>query len=352
MLIINRGQGVKGYHTLAAAKQSINIDQDDANQDPHDFIHAFLFGNGSIIREGQGVRSRLKMTRSTEGWIGIPHGGIGMGILLELALHMGAAGSHPIKQYPLNVEYRLGGASLRVGDTVEAAVTTREGGLSGQILREGDNEPYMGANIIYGKEGPHKKEQFQASLPDHFEDIANRLLPMPYYRNCFVCGVEREKPGLRRRFFFVEGEVAEKIVVSLAGFDEQDKASFNRFQRNEIFHPLPILALLDEALGFAAFMVSASGGVTVRIDYTFYRDIRVGERLLFFGQGGKLRGKTPTRIMCWASGGAAVVHEDGTLEPVVSASGQWLGVPALTQQMREALIPAELNRHIFELAGH
>lgn len=336
---------------MAETQQSKPMDQRDATREPGDFIHSFLFGDACIIEEDQGVRSRLKMTRSTEGWIGIPHGGVGMGILMELALHMGAAGMHPVNRYPLHVEYRLGGASLRIGDTVEAAVTTHEGCLSGQILREGEVEPYMRANIHSGKEGNYKNIQFQASLPIRYEDIANRLLPLPYYRNCFVCGVEREKPGLRRRFYFVDGEGAEKIVVSLAGFDEQDEASFNRFQRNEIFHPLPILALLDETLGLAAFMVSTSGGVTVRIYYTFYRDIQVGERLLFFGRGGKLRGKTPSRIMCWASGGAAVVRDDGTLEPVVSASGQWLGVPALTRQMREALIPEELNRRAFELAG-
>jgi hypothetical protein len=332
-------------------KQSINMDRNDATQEPEGFIHSFLFGKGSIIREGQQIRTRLKMTRSTEGWIGIPHGGIGMGILLELALHLDTAGLPPANRYPFNVEYRLGGASLRVGDTVEAAVTTNEGCLSGQILREGEADPYMCANIHYGKEGNYNKEQFQASLPVRYQDIADRLLPLPYYRNCFVCGVERAKPGLRRRFYFVDGEVTEKIIVYLAGFDEVDKQSFNLFQRNKIFHPLPVLALLDEACGFAAFMVSASGGVTVRIDYTFYRDMRVGEKLLFFGRGGKVRGKTPARIMCWASGGAAAVHEDGTLEPVVSTSGQWLGIPALTRQMREALIPAELNRRIFELAG-
>lgn len=316
-----------------------------------DFIRSFLFDDAHIERDDQQIRSRLKMSRSTEGWIGIPHGGIGMGILIELALHMGGDGLHPVNQYPFNVEYRLGGASLQVGDAVEAVVFRHEGGLSGRILREGEDEPYLRANIQYGKEGPHKKDQFQASLPVRYEDIENRLLPLPYYRNCFVCGIEREEPGLRRRFYFVDGEIAEKIVVSLAGFDEDDKQSFNRFQRNEIFHPLPILALLDETLGLAAFMVSASGGVTVRIDYTFYRDIRVGERLLFFGRGGKLRGKTPSRMMCWASGGVAAVHDDGTLEPVVSASGQWLGVLALTRQMREALIPEELNRRAFELAG-
>jgi hypothetical protein len=128
-------------------KEPIKRDRDKAAQEPQDFIHSFLFGNANIIREDREVRSHLKMTRSTEGWIGIPHGGIGMGILLELALHLDAAGLAPVNRYPFNVEYRLGGASLRVGDTVEAAVTINEGCLSGQILREGEDEPYMCANI-------------------------------------------------------------------------------------------------------------------------------------------------------------------------------------------------------------
>jgi len=337
--------------TLTLLNQSGHMDQCDATKEQADFTHSFLFGNACITRGDQYVRARLKMTRSMEGWIGIPRGGIGLGILLELALHAGTDGSHTLDRHPFNVEYRLGGASLRVGDTVEAIITHNKDGLSGRILREGEDKPYMQAKIGNEKEGAYKKDPFQASLPLRYADIANRLLPLPYYRNCFVCGIERKDPGLRRRFYFVEGEVTEKIVVSLAGFDEQDKASFNLFHRSKIIHPLPILALLDETLGFAAFMISASGGVTVRIDYTFYRDIRVGERLLFFGRGEKLKGKTASRIMCWASGGAAAVHEDGTLEPVVSVSGQWLGVPALTQQMREAMIPAELNRRIFELAG-
>jgi len=316
-----------------------------------DFVHSFLFDNSHIERNDQQIGCRLRMTRSMEGWIGIPHGGIGMAILLEMAFQIVGDEMPTVNRYPFNVEYRLGGASLRVGDTVEATVIRQEEVLSGQILRDGEDEPYMRANIRYGKEGPHSKVLFRASLPACYQDIENRLLPLPYYRNCFVCGVERAEPGLRRRFYFVDGEAAEKIVVSRTGFDEEDKQSFNRFQKNAIIHPLPILALLDETLGLSAFMVSASGGVTVRIDYTFYRDIRVGERLLFFGRGGKLRGKTPSRIMCWATGGVAVVGDDGALEPVISSSGQWLGIPALTQQMREALIPEELNRRAFELAG-
>ena len=337
--------------TLASTRQSGQKTPQGDTREMNDFIHSFLFGDACITQEDQTIQSHLKMAPATEGWIGIPHGGIGMGLLMELALRMEDPALHPAGPYPFNVQYRLGGARLRVGDTVAATVVRGEDGLSGQILREGKDEPYLSAQFRYATEGAYEKGQLQTSLPANFKDIENRLVPMPYLHNCFVCGVERQEHGLRRRFYFIDSEAKEKIIVAFAGFRQADHQSFNRFQRNGVYHPLPILALLDETLGLSAFLVSASGGVTVRIDYTFYRDIRVGEKLLFWGRGGTMRGRAPSRCMCLASGGVAALRDDGTLEPVVSASGQWLGLPVLTQQMREALIPEELNRRAFEHAG-
>jgi hypothetical protein len=55
-------------------------------------------------------------------------------------------------------------------------------------------------------------------------------------------------------------------------------------------------------------------------------------------------------MMFWASGGAAVVRPDGTFEIVMTSSGQWLAIPALTEQMRHNLIPAELTGRAFAIA--
>jgi hypothetical protein len=49
--------------------------------------------------------------------------------------------------------------------------------------------------------------------------------------------------------------------------------------------------------------------------------------------------------------GDSDVHKDGILETVIAASGQWLGVPELTRQMKIELMPKELTERAFRIAG-
>jgi hypothetical protein len=104
-------------------------------------------------------------------------------------------------------------------------------------------------------------------------------------------------------------------------------------------------------MGWAGFMSSASGAVTVRIGYTFYRDIQVGERLVVFGRGEKVKGNAGLRLLFWTSGGVAVVNNSGSFEVVITSSGQYLGVSELTEQMKTELIPKELTTRVFTFAG-
>ena len=98
-------------------------------------------------------------------------------------------------------------------------------------------------------------------------------------------------------------------------------------------------------------MASGSGGVTVRICFTFYRDIAPGERILVMGRGDKVRGKASSRLLYWGSGGAYVIRDDGRLETVITCSGQFMGVPELTEQMKIELSPQDLTERAFALAG-
>ena len=59
---------------------------------------------------------------------------------------------------------------------------------------------------------------------------------------------------------------------------------------------------------------------------------------------------TPAERMAEAGYATAVVGKWGAFETVMTASGQFLGVPALTEQMRTELIPQELTRRAFEIA--
>ncbi len=126
---------------------------------------------------------------------------------------------------------------------------------------------------------------------------------------------------MKRCFYLLDTDQPDKIIVATAGFYLWDNESFYFSQRRNIIHPIASLALLDEAMGWGGFMITSSGGVTVRMAYSFYRDIHVGERMVFFGRGEKMR-RSFGRVFSWASGGAAVVHDDGRLEAVIAASGQ------------------------------
>lgn len=313
--------------------------------DRHDIITGFLFGAAPVQTEGDSVRTEMLMDLRTEGWMGIPHGGIGMAAMAELGSYLNS-GSLP---YPFTADYRLGGSRLRVGDAVRIELTRGGSGITGHMTPQGADAPYLTAELFSSGPITQDAAALKPYLPERFAAMEERLLPLPYYKNCFVCGVERRDPGLKRKFNILDGPPV-KPVVSLAGFDPEDGATFYLFQRDGVLHPLPLFALLDEAIGWAGFMMSGSGAVTTRMGYSFFRPVRASERIVVLARGDKLR-KTATRVMFWASGVAAAVTADGSFEVVAAASGQYLGMPELTEQMRIELMPQELTLRAFELAG-
>ena len=316
-----------------------------------DFVKEFLFGDSRITEDGGRLRADVFMDRRAEGWIGIPHGGIGMGAILELATLLDGHPRDDRALYPYSVDFRMGGSAARVGDSVRIEVATADEGASGKILVGRETTPYISAVVSYQKDDPERREAFISYLPRSFRDMDRQSIALPYYKNCFVCGVDRQQPGLRRKFQLLDRKFPGKIVISTAGFETGDQENFFRFQRDGKVHPVSFLALLDETMGWAGFMRSASGGVSVRLSYTFYRGAFIDERLIFFARGEKVKGRDGSRVLFWSSGGAAVVGNDGTFEPVAVASGQFLGVPDLTEKMRKGLIPQEWTRRAFELAG-
>lgn len=315
------------------------------------FVREFLFGSSSVSRSGHNIRMDLFMDPRTEGWIGIPHGGIGMGAILELATWLDGHPPDDRALYPYSVDFRMGGSAVRVGDSVRIEVETADEGASGTIRVGREETPYISATVSYRKDDPEKRDTFISYLPRSARDMDRQPIALPYYRNCFVCGADRQQPGLQRKFQLLDTGGSRNIVISTVGFEPGDQEIFGRFQRDGKIHPLAFLALLDETMGWAGFMRSASGGVSVRLSYTFYRGASVDERLVFFARGEKVKGRGGSRMLFWSSGGAAVVRKDGTFEPVAVASGQFLGVPDLTEQMRKELIPPEWTRRVFELAG-
>lgn len=315
----------------------------------NDYVRQFLYGSEAIARVGGHATADVLMDERREGWIGIPHGGISMGIMMDLAMTLDAYPRRDELLFPVSADFRLAGASIRIGDLLHFDVLPVSGGAEGSATVDRDPLPYMSSAIRYGESNEEHGRAFSAFMPEKCGAVLKELTLLPFYRNCFVCGVERSYPGLKRQFRL--WDTPGRIVVSAVGFSGADPDSFCRFSRNDFLHPLPFLALLDEILGWGGFLISGSGAVTVRIGFTFYRPVSCDEKLLFFGRGDRVRGRNSSRLLFWASGGAASVKEGGRLEMVASASGQWFGIQDLTQQMRSSLLPRTLMEKAFELAA-
>ncbi len=314
-----------------------------ADDHPDLFTRDFLLGKSIVRENGHSLSAAVIMDSHKEGWVGIPHGGIGMGAAAEMALLLNDS-EH---SYPFTADFRLGGTSARVSDTFHLKAEKKERAISGVIHVNGEQAPYLKSEIRFGE--VIKTEQPPEFLPSVLPIDESRLRPLPIYSNCFVCGTDRRMPGLKRKFHLLEAASGEKVAISTAGFEPSDAASFFLFRRGDGVHPVAFTALLDETLGWGGFMLAATGAVTVRINFSFLREVTPGEKIIFYGFGEKVRGKAGSRLLFWAKGGAVVVKEGGHLEPVAAASGQWLAVPELTRQMHENLIPSELTREAF---GH
>jgi len=314
-----------------------------------DFIGQFLYGSGTNLSSGDHARADILMDEHMEGWIGIPHGGISMGIMMDLAMQLDAYPGRDDLRFPISAGFRFGGTKIRVGDSLHFDVTPASGGAEGSATLDCNPLPYLTASIRYRDSDDEQGKAFSAFMPEKCDAVLTELDLLPSYRNCFVCGIERKDPGLKRQFS-VWGR-SDKTVVSQAGFTDADQDPFYCFSRQGLLHPLPFVALLDEILGWGGFLLCGCGAVTVGIDFTFYRPVSSREKLLFFGRGDRLRGRPSSRLLYWASGGAASVREDGTLERVVSASGQWFAIQDLTRQMKSSLLPKTLMERAFELAA-
>ncbi len=315
----------------------------------NDFVRTFLFDNADIVKSAGKISMPMMMDAGKEGWVGIPHGGIGMGAMLELTNGFEHCTFENDLKYPVQCSFRMGGSEVRVGNTVLIEATATETGISGRISPEGADMPYITGEISFGDKVPEKDAYARDYVPENFSQISGKLEHIPYYLNCFVCGVERSMPGLKRQFHLWSSPHGD-IVCAFSGFNPEDKQTIHRFCRNGCLHPITLFAVLDETMGWGGFMAYAHGGVSVRLKYTLLRKIGVHEKVVFFGRGEQVKGRIDKRMFFWASGCGAVMRDDGTFEVVVVSSGQWFAMKALTEQMKNELIPKEQNAKIFAIA--
>ncbi len=287
------------------------------------------------------LEADLLMEKKHEGWIGIPHGGIGISAVLDLAdlcwlRHKGTNLPFP---YTISLKF---GDRCRLGDVLHLRAELDDGQsqVAFRMQRPGQRQSYIAGTVEPNSEF---EDGEIIDLPPLAEiERHATLTPLSIYDNCFICGNHRSAPGMQRRFF--QADFKERhFILAKFGFDPRDATIAKRFQQAEgVLHPGVIGAVLDEICGWSGFIKHELFGVTVRLQLSFKRPVLVSEKLLFAAVEPEVRGRGNRRLYR-ARGFLVAVSDAGSYETVAMAAGQWLALPVLREQFYETRIEEDLS---------
>jgi len=305
--------------------------------------HSFLTGDDPFLQisplEGtrEGTAEEILFEPRHEGFVGIPHGGISMGLCLDAWRRIGSP------SYPVSVRFRFGGSGITIGDralfTVEEDRESSEPCVLGKITKPGDKTPYLRAEI---RSAPDASRSVPVDNP-----LALDLRKLPYYRNCFVCGHHRIVPGLQRRFAVDQTNGGHLVSTGWGDVsDDGDRSKFFLFGKEEL-HPAVLISIFDENTAWAGFMLTRSAGLSVRVEFTLMRPVASHERLLFVSQPTGIRGNPKAPRFFLAEGTIFSVADPGRPEPVAYGKGEWVVMDQYTAQIKENLLPGNDWQWIF-----
>ncbi len=277
-----------------------------------------------------GYSAELVFEPQHEGFIGIPHGGLAMGLCLDAWRRSG------IFSYPVHMRCKFGGSGIAIGDGATFSVEfpgPQRSRMLARITKNGDKTPYLKAEME-----PAALTQSSAWLP---HPPGNDFRKLPYYRNCFVCGHHRSVTGLQRRFRVHVSDDA-KIVTTPWGLDadDRDRAGYFLIGKQEL-HPTVLISVFDENTAWAGFMETRAAGLSVRLEFTLLRPVGIHERLLFVGRSAGVRGNPRAPRFFLAEGAIVAVNGTGNPEPVAFGRGEWIIMDLYTAQIKEHLLPQD-----------
>lgn len=272
--------------------------------------------------------SEIVFENHHEGFIGIPHGGVAMGLCLDLWRNL------PGAQYPVKVSFRFAGTGISIGDKaileVEGASGFDQQSRAIKITKLGDRKPYLTATF---KPLDDDFCESPSSMP------SNEFRPLPYYKNCLVCGHHRAVVGLKRQFRYHEVGQDKMVTVVWGQNDEDlDRAKFFLIGENEL-HPFVLIAIFDENTAWGGFMETRRGGLSVKLDFLIRRPVQSTEKLLFIGRPAGIRGASSSPRFFSARGEILSLSDPKSPEVVAHGWGEWVVLKQYTEQIRNNLIP-------------
>jgi acyl-coenzyme A thioesterase PaaI-like protein len=295
-------------------------------------IHDYQVNRGSI-------RTEITIDHRHEGWPGIPHGGIAMTALVELADLL----DQVTGEYPMQTNFRFGGDKLILGDRISISLTNINESYRGEINKISGVLPYMTGTLVHRYEQKYEEEL----------SALERLIKRPYTsKNIFTIPdfvhrilFKREFQYLHRSREFEFRELPDGRMYMLCFFKnsrgEIQQGELNLISEEQV-HPGALLTMLDETLAWSGFLRVWQGGVTVSLMSYFLRPVNPHEQIFSMGICDSVRG-SHRRKMITCSGGIFSVTEK-RIEPVVFARGKWLTKPEFKDEMIRFLLAEESSR--------
>jgi acyl-coenzyme A thioesterase PaaI-like protein len=305
--------------------------------------HSFLTGDSPFLlmvpvdaSKGR-FEAEIVFELHHEGVIGLPHGGVAMGLCLDAWRRFG----HPL--YPVDVSFKFGGSGISLGEKVSFAVERdpADNGMNlvARITKTGDKRPYLRAEIRPA--GIIAEKRLVLPPP------AGEPRKLPYYRNCFVCGHHRAVVGLQRRFR-IHAYNGSTVITTPWGpdTDDVDRAQLFLIGKREL-HPAVLISIFDENTGWAGFMATKGAGLTVRMEFTLLRPVADSEKLLFVSRPAGIKGNPRAPRFFIAEGTVLSMIDPGNPEPVAYGRGEWIIMDQYTEQIKKNLLPVDDWEWIF-----
>ena len=307
------------------------------------FVCHDKFCFSSINDCDSGVETEMVFSRDHEGWMGIPHGGVAMTALLDLADHCWLRIKGVNLVYPLEIDWRFADA-VGIGDEMSLKAAVKDENSLLLSMRRRDSEKiYLSAEVRVAAEAA--EVDFPLLEPELLQKKGAQHQPLEVYDNCFVCGLKRQKPGLRRRFFRTVG-VLPSIIVRFGGGSEGLQLASSFQQASGTLHPGVVAALLDELCGWSGILAGDLYGYTVRFKLHLNRLPILGEELFGIAPTPLVRGRG-ARKFYYPRGALYQKKRDGSLEIIAVATGQWLSREELRQQFDESHVDEDLTGIVF-----
>ncbi len=287
-----------------------------------------FFSMSSLDAEPGLIRNKITFEPKHEGFIGIPHGGLGMGLCID------AWRSMRPRRYPVDVKFKFGGSGILIGDEANFEVETDcgNGHFGARIIKPGDKTPYLKADI-----SPAESSDSYASFDEGWGPDFRSL---PYYRNCFVCGHHRTMPGLQRRFNVREANGDTMVAVSWGKSADYERAENFLISKDEL-HPAVITSIFDENTAWSGFMKTRSCGLSVRMELRLMRPVSRNEELVFLARPTGIRGNPKSPRFYLAEGAVYSLSCSENPQVVACGRGEWIIMDTYTQQIKENLLPVD-----------